>query len=555
MKYIELFSGCGGLSLGLESLNADGVRMDLVMANELSPMPANTFAFNILKEDIEDTGRKPSKVKWLSSNYPVSELSNRLSENPLTYPQLNKAFDDSIGTAFSDIENAESLYKKLIVANVVQLNELFDTKENLLSEFFSLLGGVGSLDFISGGPPCQSFSMAGLRKKDDHKNKLPLEFANFVDKFKPKLVLLENVTGILRAFQEEGKRYYAWVEVAKAFASIGYIPLCLHVNAKYAGAPQNRPRFIMIGVRFDIYAQLKPRLNPQEKKLFSSAENFYASTDKSVGILECHDVKNEFDLFKSSFLSHLVDYPEDKVQISVRQAIDDLRYFKDGIEANPYYSKDRRSDYVKDNEKTLTGCSDRPDVIYNQVYRNNKSLVQQRFRLYQVLKEINCRYPHVAREVRAALKSEVMTAIVLSNEAWKVLNKKRFLIDESFSGEPIWKSGNELSKGEFEELLKKWRTKKQTQKALDAEKPAGTALSIPDDICHYHQNELRTLTVREMARIQSFPDKFIFRSKITTGGQMRKFEVPQYTQVGNAVPPVLGRALGLCLRDLLSKLS
>ena len=54
-----------------------------------------------------------------------------------------------------------------------------------------------------------------------------------------------------------------------------------------------------------------------------------------------------------------------------------------------------------------------------------------------------------------------------------------------------------------------------------------------------------------MARIQSFPDNFVFRSKITTGGQMRKFEVPQYTQVGNAVPPVLGAALGKVLSQLL----
>jgi len=80
--------------------------------------------------------------------------------------------------------------------------------------------------------------------------------------------------------------------------------------------------------------------------------------------------------------------------------------------------------------------------------------------------------------------------------------------------------------------------------------PAPAALSIPDDACHYHDHELRTLTVREMARIQSFPDNFTFRSKITTGGQMRKFEVPQYTQVGNAVPPLLGYQLGLAIKKL-----
>ena len=102
--------------------------------------------------------------------------------------------------------------------------------------------------------------------------------------------------------------------------------------------------------------------------------------------------------------------------------------------------------------------------------------------------------------------------------------------------------------------LKSHATKKQTQRALNENLPAPAALSIPDDACHYDVNHLRTLTVREMARIQSFPDNFVFRSKVTTGGHMRKFEVPQYTQVGNAVPPLLGRALGMAIADLLNRL-
>ncbi|AEA96430.1 DNA cytosine methyltransferase [Alteromonas mediterranea] len=107
------------------------------------------------------------------------------------------------------------------------------------------------------------------------------------------------------------------------------------------------------------------------------------------------------------------------------------------------------------------------------------------------------------------------------------------------------------SKAELENYLKAHPTKKQTQKALIANSPAPAALSIPDDACHYDDHELRVLTVREMARIQSFPDQFVFRLKVTTGGNMRKFEVPQYTQVGNAVPPILGAALGSCLSRLL----
>ena len=72
-----------------------------------------------------------------------------------------------------------------------------------------------------------------MRDHTHHRNNLPWEFARFVEKVRPKIALLENVSGILRAFRIDGEKYYAWFEVAKAFAKVGYIPLCLHVNAKY----------------------------------------------------------------------------------------------------------------------------------------------------------------------------------------------------------------------------------------------------------------------------------------------------------------------------------
>jgi len=72
--------------------------------------------------------------------------------------------------------------------------------------------------------------------------------------------------------------------------------------------------------------------------------------------------------------------------------------------------------------------------------------------------------------------------------------------------------------------------------------PAPTITTLPDDVVHY--SDPRILTVRESARLQSFPDWFEFRGKFTTGGNRRKKECPRYTQVGNAVPPLLARAIG-----------
>lgn len=83
---------------------------------------------------------------------------------------------------------------------------------------------------------------------------------------------------------------------------------------------------------------------------------------------------------------------------------------------------------------------------------------------------------------------------------------------------------------------------------LAADDLAATITTLPDDILHY--KEARILTVREMARLQSFPDWYEFHGQYTTGGKERKNSCPRYTQVGNAVPPLLAEALGTTLMKL-----
>ena len=84
-------------------------------------------------------------------------------------------------------------------------------------------------------------------------------------------------------------------------------------------------------------------------------------------------------------------------------------------------------------------------------------------------------------------------------------------------------------------------TKKRNYTVLDPNAQSFTITTMPDDYVHYASN--RSLTVREMARLQSFDDSFVFQGKRTTGGDRRKVETPQFTQVGNAVPPLMARAI------------
>jgi len=83
---------------------------------------------------------------------------------------------------------------------------------------------------------------------------------------------------------------------------------------------------------------------------------------------------------------------------------------------------------------------------------------------------------------------------------------------------------------------------------LDKNSQSPTITSHPDDMIHYC--EPRILTVREMARLQSFPDWYEFKGKYTTGGKLRKVDVPRYTQVGNAVPPLFAEQLGKILLEV-----
>ncbi len=95
----------------------------------------------------------------------------------------------------------------------------------------------------------------------------------------------------------------------------------------------------------------------------------------------------------------------------------------------------------------------------------------------------------------------------------------------------------------------KYKMKKRTTVPLCEDSCTPTLTTLPDDYIHYC--EPRILTVREYARIQSFPDDYEFKAGYTTGGERRKKDVPRYTQIGNAIPPLFGEQAGLVLKEIL----
>ena len=252
--------------------------------------------------------------------------------------------------------------------------------------------------------------------------------------------------------------------------------------------------------------------------------------------LQYYDSDKDPELFESKILSALVTH-KDKL-ITVKDAIDDLR--SDGDKPSAYVKNLNKE--FENSHKPKGAKKHKVGEQFNHALRRNSDKVKARFRVYQILTKLS---KDKARSVESHLKTE--GRITVLPEVLEAITEYWVL---SLGGKVILNPTSE----DVLNILDQLYTKKQTQRALNAAMPAPAALSIPDDACHYHESEesLRTLTVREMARIQSFPDWYFIRSKVTTGGKMRKFEVPQYTQIGNAVPPLLGVALGKVCKDILS---
>lgn len=532
LTHIELFAGCGGMSLGLDSAG-----FELFFANELSPMAGETFAYNILNENLNSLSKEKknaSKSIWIKSNYPENDLENRLRENP---------FSTSTGK-FSDLNTNINLKEKLLIGNIDHLLDFFDNNPKIVKEL-----KTKNIDLISGGPPCQSFSLAGRREKNNHKNQLPLSFAKFAGLVKPKTVLLENVKGITAPFteeDEEGKhKYYAWLEVSKAFALEGFVPICMMLNSKYFGVPQNRPRFILQAYRKDVFTKMK-KLYAKNEILLTS-EKFYNLVITNKNNLEniteknfkYYDIENNPELFDGIILPKKSHLNNDFITTS--DAIEDIKNTSVTYELNK-----TNGQYANLLNAIFSNDLNSSTQIKNHEVRTHNFLVKSRFRFYQVIEQFQNGLKKGATDLFTGkdISKEVLDKL-------KIEFSKHELLFLDNNGEEISKVATNI---EIETLIKSIPTRKHSQRALRKLEPAPAQLTIPDDLCHYDPDEPRTLTVREMARFQSFPDWYEFRSKVTTGGDMRKFQVPQYTQVGNAVPPLLAKAIGETIKKHLNEI-
>lgn len=357
-------------------------------------------------------------------------------------------------------------------------------------EFFNEHNNIPEeIDAIFGGPPCQGFSRAGKRDPNDPRNMLFREYLRVVSEINPRYVVMENVEGFndTKFYGFEGITGHKYEDGSRApeilrheFQLIGYNTLEPRVlDASDYGVPQRRRRVIFIAYRD---GEVEPR------------------------------------------------YPEatvtDETRVSVLEAIGDLirdNNIRNNI--NPEFTQYQIESRQGRTRRINGNVIDAENQLYNNEVSRHLPIIVERFSLFREGEDGSALRKRILRE-----GIDISNKEVLIEECCKKLNIHRDIIINRFMTGQV--------DGEMLDVL---LTRKSIRTRLSQNRPSLTVVTLPDDYISPFEN--RTFSVREMARLQSFDDSFIFLGKRTTGGQRRRVEVPQYTQVGNAVPPLLARAV------------
>lgn len=257
-------------------------------------------------------------------------------------------------------------------------------------------------------------------------------------------------------------------------------------NASNYGVPQNRERVLFIGCRKDqkFISEIPPTIKPEEKvTVFEALYDLdFIGNNQEAHHYELVDISKQFNGTAKKMMS-----------LIKKRTIDGKENTKTGKTFAEWSKEGRLIERYKPQTKPI--------------YVRNFEALQKGEKYFDILN--NHKTSNQNDDVVKRLK------IILENGDYK------------------------KAQCELEECG--LSSNKRNYNVLKPDEQSSTIMTIPDDYVHY--NSPRALTVREMARLQSFDDSFVFQGKRSTGGNNRKTEVPQYTLVGNAVPPLLARAI------------
>lgn len=470
MRAVDLFAGAGGFSLGLMRSG-----FDVVLANELSVEAEWTYRANLLSGTPE--GLFPQKPASATSSS-RGRLRRKVRE------QIDRDRADLLTDYTRRMRGGD-------IREVLPNSWLRKWREENPEE----------IDLLVAGPPCQGFSAAGRRHANDERNDLVDEALRVASVLEPKIVVIENVPGMLSQFSWRVEKVMHDLALGLFPGGARYSVSVELAHGNILGVPQTRRRLLVVGVREDLVdadqaENLRELLFPvacPDRRLDDPNDDWCAIARGDTLVAE--DLLGDLLTFPphygSRHSSWMSEYrPEANVSAFRRE--------------------------MRSTRESYLGGRRAPDS-FNVAYANHDSSRHNET---------------VARRMR-----------LLRDAARGSAEGRRNRCSSAWLREQFRHAHPELE------------TKKASQRVLlEEEWPKLTVTSLPDDIVHYRED--RIPTVREVARLQTFPDWFEFMGVRTTGAKRRRAGVfvPQYTQVANAVPPRLAFAVASRLRVFLEQL-
>jgi DNA (cytosine-5)-methyltransferase 1 len=414
MNFIDLFSGAGGLSEGF-------IRAGFkpIAHVEIDKAACNTMKTRAAYHYLKNTDNFQPYLKYIQNKISRTEFYSLIPVN-----EIESVINLPIGEENNKI--------------------IFNTIDKLK--------GDKTIDFIIGGPPCQAYSVVGRsrdenRMQGDSRNFLFKEYAKFLEYYKPRYFVFENVIGLKSAKTKDGESYLDMMR--ELFLEKGYYTEYKVLEAKDFGVLQNRRRIIMIGKR-------------------NGEKGFYP----------------EFEKIKS--------------KVTVSEIFKDLPSLQAGT-----------GNYYKTNYKTYNG-----NYLFDSHIRNGLDFTTQ----------------HIARPNTEQDKGIYKLAV----EKWE----------------------NGQQRLNYNDIPSELQTHKNTKSFVDRFKVVAADLpysqTVVAHICkdgHYYihpdKKQNRSLTPREAARLQTFPDDFFFE-----GVSEKQSRTAAFKQIGNAVPPLMAEIIANKLKEM-----
>ena len=577
---------------------------------------------------------------------------------------------------YYDFRLASDINENCELTHRVRYNKMLglDTKfmcQDIMEDSFlpNLLKEIGNqeIDVVTGGPSCQSFSLAGRRKKLDKRDDLFFHYLKVIKALRPKYFVMENVKGILtkdegrikerilreiRSIVDDAKmnQLYAFLDdvlkpqMPTSLYYALYIRLCMETSTENWDK-QNEIFFenleqqlkdvtkhlpysisksdesvntIRHGLLLLKMKQQRDSIRKQVIQLKTSAhidndtfmdgynaiietisdeqilEKTLDAVDKVAKMGDCADdaqsLKKSLEILTSTFdecIEYIQEQLKGKTELlnHLNEMMKEIRLYN--IE-EPFILLSSNYGVPQNRERVVfIGCRNDQEVIKEIPATISDS---EKVKVYEALWDLDMigngetvtsyKKPKLNQEfegtkIQRAIQGEpdergllfsewsrigrLGHRFIFDNEPFYVLNMSELDRPQKYQHMDLFNHQTSQQNDKVRERLRiiaahgdyddaKTELKK---KGLESQKrnyvvlnPLGqspTVCTMPDDFIHY--SAYRPMTVREMARLQSFDDSFVFQGKRQTGGNNRQKEIPQYTLVGNAVPPLMARAI------------